>query len=155
MLLPEPLKTVLDALRRAGSRPRLVGGCVRDWILGLTPKDIDMAQAKAEGVDFQNPTTFGLTSKYTLTPGVVMAQALLTDEDVQTDPSGASQDAAQELGAAQELMALTEGMSEEDLAAVDAVKRIENAKHLAQQLVDQNMDQAVMIMRQWLAQGEA
>ena len=62
---------------------------------------------------------------------------------------------AQELGAAQELMALTEGMSEEDLAAVDAVKRIENAKHLAQQLVDQNMDQAVMIMRQWLAQGEA
>ena len=62
---------------------------------------------------------------------------------------------AQELGAAQELMALTEGMSEEDLAAVDAVKRIENAKHLAQQLVDQNMDQAVMIMRQWLTQGEA
>ena len=44
---------------------------------------------------------------------------------------------------------------EEDLAAVDAVKRIENAKHLAQQLVDQNMDQAVMIMRQWLTQGEA
>lgn len=62
---------------------------------------------------------------------------------------------AEELGAAQELMALTEGMSEEDLAAVDAVKRIENAKHLAQQLVDQNMDQAVMIMRQWLTQGEA
>jgi flagellar M-ring protein FliF len=60
-----------------------------------------------------------------------------------------------ELGAAQELMALTEGLSEEDLAAVDAVKRIENAKHLAQQLVEQNMDQAVMIMRQWLTQGEA
>ncbi len=63
--------------------------------------------------------------------------------------------APEELGAAQELMALTEGMSEEDLAAVDAVKRIENAKHLAQQLVEQNMDQAVMIMRQWMTQGEA
>jgi flagellar M-ring protein FliF len=62
---------------------------------------------------------------------------------------------SEELGAAQELMALTEGLSEEDLAAVDAVKRIENAKHLAQQLVEQNMDQAVMIMRQWLTQGEA
>jgi len=62
---------------------------------------------------------------------------------------------AEELAAAQELMALTEGLSEEDMAAVDAVKRIENAKHLAQQLVDQNMDQAVMIMRQWLTQGEA
>ena len=65
------------------------------------------------------------------------------------------QASTEELAAGQELMALTEGMSEEDLAAVDAVKRIENAKHLAQQLVDQNMDQAVMIMRQWLTQGEA
>ncbi len=61
----------------------------------------------------------------------------------------------QELGAAQERMALTEGMSEEDLQAMDAVKRIENAKFLAQQLVEQNMDQAIMIMRQWLAEGEA
>jgi flagellar M-ring protein FliF len=66
-----------------------------------------------------------------------------------------AQPAEDQLGASQELMALTDGMTEEDLAAVDAAKRIENAKHLAQQLVDQNMDQAVMIMRQWLAQGEA
>jgi flagellar M-ring protein FliF len=66
-----------------------------------------------------------------------------------------AQPAEDQLGASQELMALTEGMTEEDLAAMDAAKRIENAKHLAQQLVDQNMDQAVMIMRQWLAQGEA
>ena len=34
-------------------------------------------------------------------------------------------------------------------------KHIENAKYLAQQMVEQNMDQAVLIMRQWLAQGEA
>lgn len=61
----------------------------------------------------------------------------------------------EELGAAQERIALAEGMSEEDLAAVDAVKRVENAKYLAQQLVEQNMDQAVMIMRQWLTEGEA
>lgn len=62
---------------------------------------------------------------------------------------------AQELDAAQERMALTEGMSAEDLEAMDAVKRIENAKFLAQQLVEQNMDQAIMIMRQWLTEGEA
>jgi len=66
-----------------------------------------------------------------------------------------AQPAEDQLASSQELMALTDGMTEEDLAAVDAAKRIENAKHLAQQLVDQNMDQAVMIMRQWLAQGEA
>jgi hypothetical protein len=56
------------------------------------------AQAKAEGVDFQNPTTFGRSAKYTLSPGVVMAQTLLTDEDVQTDPDNAVQDSSQELG---------------------------------------------------------
>lgn len=58
------------------------------------------AVEKAEGVDFANPTTFGRTLKYTLTPTVKMAQALLTDEDVQTDPDNAVQDAAQELGGA-------------------------------------------------------
>ncbi len=58
------------------------------------------AQVKAEGIDFQNPTTFGRTVKATLTPAVVMAQAILTDEDVQTDPDNARQDAAQELGLA-------------------------------------------------------
>jgi hypothetical protein len=38
--------------------------------------------------------------KYTLTPTVKMAQALLTDEDVQTDPDNAVQDCAAELGGA-------------------------------------------------------
>ncbi len=64
-------------------------------------------------------------------------------------------DTTAQLSPAEELMALTEGMSEDDLAAVDSAKRIENAKHVAQQLVEQNMDQAVVIMRQWLTQGEA
>lgn len=58
------------------------------------------AEAKAEGVDFQNPTTFGQTLEATLTPSMVMAQVLLTDEAVDTDPSNARQDAAQELGSA-------------------------------------------------------
>lgn len=69
------------------------------------------------------------------------------------EPTATSE--TEQLSAAEELMALTEGMDENDLAAVDSAKRIENAKHVAQQLVEQNMDQAVMIMRQWLTQGEA
>lgn len=58
------------------------------------------AETKAEGDDFQNPTTFGQTLKYTLTPSVIFAQVLLTDEDVQTDKDSAVQDASQELGGA-------------------------------------------------------
>ena len=40
---------MLDAARRVG-RPRLVGGGVRDWLLGLAPKDFDLEVA---GVDFE------------------------------------------------------------------------------------------------------
>jgi tRNA nucleotidyltransferase (CCA-adding enzyme) len=42
MKLPESLTHLLDACRRAGGRPVLVGGCVRDWRLGLEPKDFDV-----------------------------------------------------------------------------------------------------------------
>ncbi len=48
MHLPPDLRTLLDAVRRVG-RPRLVGGGVRDWLLGLEPKDFDVEVA---GVDF-------------------------------------------------------------------------------------------------------
>ena len=41
MNLPAPLVAVLQTLRAIG-RPRLVGGCVRDWLLGGDPKDFDV-----------------------------------------------------------------------------------------------------------------
>jgi tRNA nucleotidyltransferase (CCA-adding enzyme) len=47
--LPDDLRAMLDAVRRVG-RPRLVGGGVRDWLLGLAPKDFDIEVA---GVDFE------------------------------------------------------------------------------------------------------
>ena len=39
--LPTDLRTVFEALSRAGGRPLLAGGCVRDWLLGHLPKDFD------------------------------------------------------------------------------------------------------------------
>lgn len=47
--IPEELRGMLDAVRRVG-RPRLVGGGVRDALLGLTPKDFDVEVA---GVGFE------------------------------------------------------------------------------------------------------
>ncbi len=49
MHLPADLRTLLEAARRVG-RPRIVGGSVRDWLLGLEPKDFDVEVA---GVDFE------------------------------------------------------------------------------------------------------
>ncbi len=50
MLLPAPLLSALRALRAAGGRPHLAGGCVRDWLLGLEPKDFDV---EVFGTDFE------------------------------------------------------------------------------------------------------
>jgi len=36
-------REICAVLRRAGHRALLAGGCVRDWLLGLTPKDYDIA----------------------------------------------------------------------------------------------------------------
>ncbi|MCF3651187.1 CCA tRNA nucleotidyltransferase [Synoicihabitans lomoniglobus] len=46
--LPASLAPVLEAIRRVG-RPRLVGGCVRDALLGTTPGDLDI---EVGGTDF-------------------------------------------------------------------------------------------------------
>ncbi len=48
--LPPDLRAMLEAVRRIG-RPRLVGGGVRDWLLGLAAKDLDVEVA---GVDFES-----------------------------------------------------------------------------------------------------
>lgn len=50
MNLPGPLQAALQSLRRAGGRPLLAGGCVRDWLLGLEPKDFDI---EVFGLDFE------------------------------------------------------------------------------------------------------
>ena len=42
MKIPPELHAVLHAVHDAGGRPRLVGGCVRDWLLGLEAKDYDV-----------------------------------------------------------------------------------------------------------------
>ena len=56
------------------------------------------ATTKAEGADYANPTTFNKTLAATLTPYVVMSQAILTDERMDTDPQSAMADASTELG---------------------------------------------------------
>lgn len=58
------------------------------------------AVSVAETEDFNSPTTFGLTAKATLTPGEIIAQVVMTDRDIETDPHGAQDDATVELGAA-------------------------------------------------------
>lgn len=55
-------------------------------------------EAVSDGVDYSNPTTFAKSSVGTLTPSEVIAQILLTDQNIETDPDGARDQASEELG---------------------------------------------------------
>lgn len=52
----------------------------------------------SDGVDYSNPTTFNKSLIGTLTPSEKIGQFILTDQNVETDPDGARQQAYQELG---------------------------------------------------------
>lgn len=58
------------------------------------------AASVAEGVDYASPSTFGKTPKANLSPGEVIAQVVITDQDIDTDPNDVRRDASTELGAA-------------------------------------------------------
>jgi hypothetical protein len=53
-----------------------------------------------DAVDYSNSTHFNKTLVGTLTPGEVIAQFILTDANIESDPDGARNQAAQELGEA-------------------------------------------------------
>lgn len=52
----------------------------------------------ADAADYSNPTTFSKSTVGTLTPAEVIAQFILTDANIESDPDGARNQAAQELG---------------------------------------------------------
>ena len=58
------------------------------------------AETIADGVDYSNPTTWNKSSGATLTPGEIIAQAMLTDQHMESDFEDAVRTCAVELGGA-------------------------------------------------------
>lgn len=79
--LPADLRAMLDAVRRIG-RPRLVGGGVRDQLLGLAPKDFDI---EVGGVDFETLQRtlepFGATDVVGRSFGVIKVRSRASGEE--------------------------------------------------------------------------
>lgn len=81
LALPPDLRAMLAAVRTAG-RPRLVGGGVRDWLLGIPAKDFDVEVA---GVDFETLhrllVPFGSTDVVGRSFGVIKVRSRATGEE--------------------------------------------------------------------------
>lgn len=81
MRLPTALGSVLEELRKV-ARPRLAGGCVRDWLLGLDPKDFDV---EVQGITFDELrgvlAPFGATDVVGRSFGVIKLRLGATDYD--------------------------------------------------------------------------
>jgi tRNA nucleotidyltransferase (CCA-adding enzyme) len=79
--IPDELRAILAAVRRVG-RPRLVGGGVRDWLLGLEPKDFDVEVA---GVDFEalqrSLAPFGATDVVGRSFGVIKVRGAMSGSE--------------------------------------------------------------------------
>ncbi|MFY9457875.1 MAG: polynucleotide adenylyltransferase, partial [Candidatus Spechtbacterales bacterium] len=59
MQIPKEVKNILTALEKAGFEAYIVGGCVRDLLLGSEPKDWDITtNAKPEEVQKLFPDSF-------------------------------------------------------------------------------------------------
>jgi tRNA nucleotidyltransferase (CCA-adding enzyme) len=79
--IPADLRAMLEAVGRVG-RPRLVGGGVRDWLLGIEPKDFDIEVA---GTDFEalrrSLAPFGVTDVVGRSFGVVKVRSAATQAE--------------------------------------------------------------------------
>lgn len=79
--LPPDLRAMLDAVRRIG-RPRLVGGGVRDWLLGLAPKDFDVEVVGADFETLQRALApFGATDIIGRSFGVIKVRSAASGTD--------------------------------------------------------------------------
>jgi hypothetical protein len=81
LAIPEDLRAMLEVVRRNG-RPRLVGGGVRDWLLGLAPNDFDI---EVSGIDFETLhrtlAPFGPTDIVGRSFGVIKVRSRATSEE--------------------------------------------------------------------------
>jgi tRNA nucleotidyltransferase/poly(A) polymerase len=59
MTIPKEVKSILNKLKNAGYQAYIVGGCVRDFLLGVEPKDWDITtSARPEEIQKVFPDSF-------------------------------------------------------------------------------------------------
>lgn len=105
------------------------------------------AVAVADGADYVTGTVFSKSNLATFTPGEVIAQFILTDQAMSTDPDGAMNKAAQELG-----LGMAEKIDSDLLAHFSSFAGTKGTAGSA--LTITNVGAAIALLRKNKARGE-
>jgi len=117
--------TVARTLREAGHQAFFAGGCVRDLLLGLTPKDFDVAtSARPEEIVALFPKTFTVGAHF----GVVLVRQTVEEEPGDGDQRGGEYEIATEVATFRNDGAYSDGRRPDDvrfsnLPTEDALRR--------------------------------
>jgi len=85
MVIPKELKDIINKLKRAGFEAYVVGGCVRDFLLGVNPKDWDVTtNAKPEEIQKVFPDSFYENNFLTVTARTKSKDPKLSEVEVTT-----------------------------------------------------------------------
>jgi len=85
MTIPKEVKTILASLQKASFKAYIVGGCVRDFLVGVEPKDWDVTtDAKPEEIQKVFPDSFYENNFLTVTVRTGAKKAELVEIEVTT-----------------------------------------------------------------------
>ncbi len=85
MIIPKEVKSVLESLQKAGFEAYIVGGCVRDFLLGNSPKDWDVTtNAKPEEIQKVFPDSFYENNFLTVTARTGSEDPKLAEVEITT-----------------------------------------------------------------------
>ncbi len=129
MTIPKEIKNILAALKKAGFEAYIVGGCVRDFLLGNKPKDWDITtNAKPEEIQKVFPDSFYENNFLTVTVRTGAKKPELAEIEVTTFRSEAKYSDKRHPDAVQYAKTLQEDLSRRDFAvnamAMDSAKKI-------------------------------
>lgn len=85
MVIPKEVKKIISDLKKEGFQAYIVGGCVRDFLLGIEPKDWDITtNAKPEEIEKIFPDSFYENKFLTVTVRTTSQNPILKEVEITT-----------------------------------------------------------------------
>lgn len=129
MLIPTEIISIIKTLEKAGFEAYLVGGCVRDFLLGFSPNDWDIAtNARPEEIQKLFPKTFYDNKFFTVKVITKSKDPTLTEVEITTFRSEAKYTDKRHPDKIKPAKTIEEDLSRRDFTVNAMALEIQNAK---------------------------